>query len=462
MVATGSHAARLDLLARRVDQVLLPQLAELDDRMDRMVSDLRDTKKASEARFEAKADRVLVQGLASRVAVLDVFDPAGLQSRVSSAESSVQLLEQLHDRVALHVRKLESTAMSKSDMTALWQEISGLRVEAQKMQKSVQDVSANSFNVAQKVSIKVENVSKKFEAEVKELRAEKASDKDLGEVSEKVRALEIAVKSSAKALSQSCGPEVNAVVKRIILGMEDKLMLLENRVQALMEGEGVGGDAVAGAAALQGVPAELSKKLWQDVEQATETVQKLKLDVGLSKADLQSVREQLAQHIDIAQRINVLVEKIAPEETEPDTSAMLTLSRVQLMIAAAARQLVAGNKWVTKEAFDYRMSEVRREVQSSSRQLMGQVEEIVAGAGKVGVIDGALSEAASPPAAAARGGLLPKVGDLKRAGPLVGGALRLHCVEELTPRSARGPGRARRAEWQHAAGEAAVLPWPGR
>jgi len=438
----------LDRISKRVDKVVLPQIAELTDRMDRMVVELRDTRKTSDAKLDAKADKQLVQGLAVKVAFFDSFDPAKLESRMGSAEGTIQFLEQLNDRLAMQVRKAESAAVSKNDITKLWQEVSGFKVEAQKSQKSIQDVTTNSFNATQKLSIKVDDVSKRFEAELKTLQLEKATDKDLTATSEKVKLLEIAIKSSTKALTEGSGPEVNVVIKRIILGMEDKLMLLENKVQALIDGGAVvGGGAVSGGGTLQGLPVELG----QEIEQATQAVQKLKQDVGLSKADLDSIKVQLATHTDVAQRINVLVESITPGEGESNDNAdTLTLPRVQVMIAAAARQLVAGSKWVTREAFDYRISEVQREVQFSSRQLLGQVEEMVATTGR-----------APPPPAATGGGLLPKVIDAGRA---------LQYVEaERSAQSARGPRRKEdqtrnatvRKVMSHTEG-GGVLPWPGR
>ncbi|CAK0831121.1 unnamed protein product [Prorocentrum cordatum] len=447
----------LDRISKRVDKVVLPQIAELADRMDRMVVELRDTKKASESKLDAKADKQQVQGLAVKVAFFDTFDPAKLESRIDSAEGAIKFVEQLNDRLAMQVRKAESSAVNKNDITKLWQEVSGIKVDAQKLTKSIQDVTTNSFNATQKLSIKMEEVGKRFEMEVKTLQSEKATVKDLTALSEKVKLLEIAIKSSSKALTESSGPEVNVVVKRIILGMEDKLMLLENKIQALINGGvAVGGDAGGGMATLQGLPVEQTEKLGQDIEHATQAVQKLKQEVGLSKADLDSVKMQLATHIDIAQRINVLVESVSPGEGESsDGAGSLTLSRVQVMIAAAARQLVAGSKWVTREAFDHRISEIQSQVQLSSRQLLGQVEEMVATSGR-----------ALQPPAAANGGLLPKVVTAKQAG----GTLQLQYVEaERASQSARGPRRredqagsvAVRKVMSHTVGGGA-LPWPGR
>merc|ERR1719188_1915764 len=92
---------------------------------------------------------------------------------------------------------------------------------------------------------------------------------------------------------------------------------------------------------------------------------------------MDQIHEQGQQHVELAQRLNVLVEGTVEEAAgETGSTTALSLNRVQVMISAAARQLVAGSKWITKETFDLRIGEIRKEYMSGNRQLQGQLEEL--------------------------------------------------------------------------------------
>ncbi|CAJ1357902.1 unnamed protein product [Effrenium voratum] len=46
------------------------------------------------------------------------------------------------------------------------------------------------------------------------------------------------------------------------------------------------------------------------------------------------------------------------------------------MVAAAARQLVAGSKWITKETFDSRFDQIRGEYLKELRQVQAKLEDL--------------------------------------------------------------------------------------
>merc|ERR1719440_619759 len=77
--------------------------------------------------------------------------------------------------------------------------------------------------------------------------------------------------------------------------------------------------------------------------------------------------------MELANKMHVAVVEAAGAAEEEATA--LSLSRVQGMLGAAARQLVAGGKWVTKDVFDGKVAEVRKEYFSAIRQIQQQVED---------------------------------------------------------------------------------------
>jgi len=66
-----------------------------------------------------------------------------------------------------------------------------------------------------------------------------------------------------------------------------------------------------------------------------------------------------------------------------DEGTILSLNRVQVMIAAAARQLVAGSKWITKETFDARLGEMRSEYLAETRQIHVKIDDVTSRMAKV-------------------------------------------------------------------------------
>lgn len=226
--------------------------------------------------------------------------------------------------------------------------------------------------------------------------------------------VETSVKDNRHILSDSSGHEVNAVVKRIILNMEDKIMVLEKKCDYIASR--CGGDintsftdlirpstsregtsayaSPAGLSAAHGgdgrAPSSTSQEgavqaLSVEIASVNQAIIQLKQDIQLSKVDIDHIIEQGQQHADLASRLNVLVDgaPAAAAGGAGGESTVLSLNRVQVMIAAAARQLVAGSKWITKDTFDFRLTEMRKEYMGFSRTLQSNFESQVAELGGI-------------------------------------------------------------------------------
>lgn len=101
----------------------------------------------------------------------------------------------------------------------------------------------------------------------------------------------------------------------------------------------------------------------------SEAVNQLRHDMHMSKVNLDHIQGQQLQQAELAQRLNIVID-------DGEVGTTLSLNRVQVMVAAAARQLVAGSKWVTQDTFDYRFNEVKREVQGFMREVQAQIEDV--------------------------------------------------------------------------------------
>lgn len=123
------------------------------------------------------------------------------------------------------------------------------------------------------------------------------------------------------------------------------------------------------------------QSLGVELTNMSQAVMQIRQDIHMNKLDIDHIAEQSRHHMDLAQRLHVTVESAVDTEFvcaegEDGGAATLSVNRVQVMIAAAARQLVAGSKWVTKETFDTRVMEVRKEYLTTQRQIREQVEDL--------------------------------------------------------------------------------------
>lgn len=385
----------LEKLGRRIENSVLPQLTALEDRIERLVGDLRELKKSQEKDRSDKVDRDELQLLAMRVAVFDRLDLKQLDTKLEQLEGSGKYSSQLLEQLSEQLQRLEANAVHRNDLAKVKNEHSVFKVEHQKLQTSVNDLSTSIYGANRQLSTMLGDVKTSFEQGFFKIEKEKVSVVEYNALFEKMTKLEGSMRDNRQILGGAGGQEVNAFVKRIILNMEDKLMVLEKKVDLLTEGRpadatpqggpvpgGLLAAATATATATTSAQDAQLQTLGAELSTMTQAVTQLRQEINLSKVDMEQILMQGQLQADLAQKLNVYVEKAAPGDgpgaggTEDEPGTILSLTRVQVMISAAARQLVAGNKWVTKEAFDSRIAEMRKEYMNGARQLQAQIEDV--------------------------------------------------------------------------------------
>lgn len=393
----GSGASA-EQMARRIQKALGGQMTALDDKLERMANEVRDLRKAQENDHYRKADREDISGLQLRLSTLEKFDVNDFEVRIQIGEAKVIYLQETLDHLSNQVRKVEGASAQKADAVKAKEELESLRKDLEKVEASVKESTTRSINSNRQLTASVTEVRQMMDKGLTKLEQEKVNTPDHAKLLEKVQKLELSMRDNRAILNDagaSGGQEINAVVKRIILNMEDKLMVLEKKVEALVDSRppaaaaaaedlspvsraGGGGLAVdasprsPGRATNAGAQEALIVSLGSELSNITQAVQALKQDINLSKVDMAQISEQGQQYLDLAHRLNVVTEGLG----DMDEGMMLSLQRVQVMIAAAARQLVAGSKWVTKETFDLRLNEMRKEYLGATRTAQARVEEL--------------------------------------------------------------------------------------
>jgi len=389
--------ADTEKISKRLEKAIIPQIAALEERMERLQTELREQKRMQETSNQKKVDRDELHVLTGRMANLEKFDFRQLLARIEVLEQTGKHHELILDQNTEQIRNVESQMASRSEMTKVRSEAASMRTEVQNVQLEVKNLSSSVYQTNRHTTSSLNKLKQQLEKQVQKLTDEKLSNKDFADWQDKVHKLEHAMKDNRQILTDAGGSEINAVVKRIILNMEDKIMVLEKKVEALIEAraEAAGSTSptaltmqettTAGGGGLSPSPSRPGTSVQEvaavnaigaELESMASVMSQLKQDISISKVDIEQIHEQGHQHMELAQRLNVLVENAMGESGETGGTTALSLNRVQVMISAAARQLVAGSKWITKETFDLRVGEIRKEYLSGDRQLHNQLEEL--------------------------------------------------------------------------------------
>mmetsp|Transcript_41329 Transcript_41329/g.133191 ORF Transcript_41329/g.133191 Transcript_41329/m.133191 type:complete len:1226 (+) Transcript_41329:460-4137(+) len=368
----------------RIDE----QIAFLNDRLLKAEKELSRSVKDA----HGKVDREEFNLVALRISSLNGFDHLHLMSLIESLQGDQKLHEQMFGEFEQKIRSVEASAAQRADLTKVRGEVSSMKLDVQKVSHDVKDATYSIAFANKHHSSTLSELRGSMERYADMLK-EKTNTKDFGELLDKVRRLEHGMTDNRQILSAEggAGMDINGTVKRILLNLEDKIMVLEKKVDALAEGKPVelsmtslDALAVAGAAFAPKPEAKEMHALSTELQNVGEVVQQLKRDLSMSKVEIEHITEQGNQQSRLAERLSVAIGEAAGTGGA-DESMVLSLNRVQLMVAAAARQLVAGSKWITKETFDMRVGELRKEFATGIRSHQAALEELEDAVNKVAI-----------------------------------------------------------------------------
>lgn len=356
---------------------MIPQVGNLEDRLDRLVMDLGDLKRVQQTQQQRKVDREEVQLLSMRLSVFEKFDPKQFATQLETLTGDLQHAASRLDQQEEQIRRLDGTSAHRADLTKVRAELVASKGEMQKLQGEIKELNTTLFQSNRQVTSLAMDAKNMIEKGVQRLELEKVAVTEFIVLKERLYRLETSMRDNRQILSDPGGQELSAIVKRIILNMEDKIMILEKKVDCIADGRPLAGfdedstrpqtmQSVPGAndAAVQGFATELATMV--------DAMAQLKQDVSISRVNMDQILEQSHQSVELAHKLTVVVDGSGGPD---DSGTALSLNRVQVMVAAAARQLVAGSKWVTKDMFDSRVTEIRKEFMGNLRQIQALAEE---------------------------------------------------------------------------------------
>lgn len=363
--------------------VAAPQLMHFEERLERLGTELFNIKRVQDVDHVRKVDKEDLQLVVSRLGAIEKLNIPDLKIRIEALEGDTKFSAQNVTELREKVFKVESVAAPRSELTKVQNGFEQLMSDHQAMKVELKEASASMYNSNRKFIHELQEVKTTTQNSITVLHKQKVEIPDLAAVTDKVVKLEQSIKDNRRILGDGGGQEINAVVRRIILNLEDKIMVLEKKIDALADGRpqkdmmprnespahkhtGSFQSSEMQEAALHSVSEELTAM--------TDAVAKLKQDISVSKVHIDEMAEQGQQNLELASRLHVYVQSSSIEGMDDEGTA-LSLNRVQVMIAAAARQLVAGNKWITKEVFDGRLDQIRSEYLKELRQIQARFED---------------------------------------------------------------------------------------
>jgi len=186
--------------------------------------------------------------------------------------------------------------------------------QIQIIKADVKDMQSSSYKANLRFSEGLVEVKKQIESSFEQLKKEKVGHPQHAALEEKVAKLELSMRDNRQILSESGGQEINAVVKRIILNMEDKIMVLEKKIDALADTKHrqerspspTHPEAVLRRAHNAGEEA-VAMSLGEDLSEISQAVSQLRQDIVVSKVHIEEIQEQGQQNLELASRLNVLV-----------------------------------------------------------------------------------------------------------------------------------------------------------
>eukprot|EP00929_Paragymnodinium_shiwhaense_P119361 TRINITY_DN9124_c0_g1_i1.p1 TRINITY_DN9124_c0_g1~~TRINITY_DN9124_c0_g1_i1.p1 ORF type:complete len:1558 (-),score=457.62 TRINITY_DN9124_c0_g1_i1:167-4840(-) len=383
-------------------KAVLPLLVGIEDRVDRLARDINDCRRHVDVELAGKADKRELQQAASKLSKLDHFDPVyfgtKLENVAQTSNHAAAIAEEGRDRALRVEQSVASAELVMQNRT----EIQNNRKMVVKYGDEIKALQKDMYKANQASRSMVEEMNNTLTLALGKLEREKVSADEYTQLVDRLAKLEHGMRDNRDLMDDAMGgAELNQIVKRIILNLEDKLMLLQRKVDTFEEAFGrpmssqgavpFRRDPPAAQAAPRASsdqhgsgPSSMQDKIDRDIAalhgvttdmtSVSAEVHQLKQEVKVTRLNMEHIAEQGYQQIELAQQLHVAVVDAAG--VAEDVGTALSLNRVQVMLGAAARQLVAGAKWVTQDVFDVKVAEVRKEYLTAIRQLEQCLEEV--------------------------------------------------------------------------------------
>eukprot|EP00439_Symbiodinium_sp_Y106_P049393 s6168_g6.t1 len=198
-----------------------------------------------------KVDKEDLQLVVSRLGAIEKLNIPDLKIRIEALEGDTKFSAQNVTELREKVFKVESVAAPRSELTKVQNGFEQLMSDHQAMKVELKEASASMYNSNRKFIHELQEVKTTTQNSITVLHKQKVEIPDLAAVTDKVVKLEQSIKDNRRILGDGGGQdntatswegaclfdmEINAVVRRIILNLEDKIMVLEKKIDALADG----------------------------------------------------------------------------------------------------------------------------------------------------------------------------------------------------------------------------------
>merc|ERR1719161_2789400 len=222
----------------KMDKAIEPQVQTHEERIEKLINEVRDVTAAMRRMQDVvakKSDRTELEPVMMRIAVWENIKPQTLLSSLQKVEDEISQNRMITEHVALQVQKVEAVMCTKEVVDKLKTEIMGVKKDCSSLKAELKEANTQQYITNRTMQANRDEFEQLIDKLEKKLTQEKATKEDVAEVAEKLRKIEFAHRDNRQLLEGAGGNEVSDVVKRIILNMEDKIMLIDRKVENLMQ-----------------------------------------------------------------------------------------------------------------------------------------------------------------------------------------------------------------------------------
>jgi len=371
----------------KMDKAIEPQVQAHEERLEKLLNEVKETSAGLRRMQDAiakKSDRTELEPVMMRIAVWENIKPQTLEAGIQRVEAETSQNKLLSEHIANQVQTIQTAMATKEDVDKMKTEILGVKKDCTTLRAEQKDDKTQLYLTNRTIKQQGDDLQSKIDTMGQKLQQEKASIDDLSEVSAKIQKLESSSRDNRQLLDGAGGSEVSDVVKRIILNMEDKIMLIDRKVETLVQSgppnSGPGLSPKVNQESTATLPSQpttgvgLSKdaslvSINSDISQMMEKVVLLDKKIQETSTEVDRYRDEDKAHWD-------LVEQLQTSVAADSGATAITEATVQVMIAGAVRKVATAERWVTRHYLDQRSVDLKREFNTSFGQLRKELHNV--------------------------------------------------------------------------------------
>merc|ERR1712232_1261854 len=221
----------------------------MGDRIERLAANVQEFKKQNETALSNKVEKSDYQmNCLLKLGKLEKFNFADISVRLDQvAQTQEHFVEATQDAKS-RIVALERSGATKEQVTKNLEAIDNQKLYVLKYGDEIHHLRSEVYKSNTYTLSSVEEMKKTLTEGLAKLSRDKSDASEAVLLMERIQKLELNTRDNKDLMDDALGgAELNAIVKRVILGLEDKIMVLMKKVDVLEQGLGQSASSPRGA-----------------------------------------------------------------------------------------------------------------------------------------------------------------------------------------------------------------------